>query len=147
MSHAENNAMNDCLEICVGLGCDRGASLDTLDQALTQALDSLGLDRVRIVRMASIDKKNDEVALLQLAEKRQVALSFYNAAQLSRVDVPSPSEVVRKYMGTPAVAEAAALLSAETTMKDLLLEKFKYKGSDGKNATVSIARSCVGVRA
>lgn len=137
--------MNDSLEVCVGLGCDRGTSVDTLDRALSLALESLGLDRARIIRLASIDKKSDEVGLLQLAEKMCVSLSFYNAEQLAQVEVPSPSEVVRKYMGTPAVAEAAALLSAGTTMKDLLLEKFKYKGADGKNATVSIARSCVGV--
>jgi cobalt-precorrin 5A hydrolase len=42
-------------------------------------------------------------------------------------------------MGTPAVSEAAALLAAATTMDDLLLEKYKYLGEDGKNATVSIA--------
>ena len=43
-------------------------------------------------------------------------------------------------MGTPAVAEAAALLAADVAMQDLLLEKYKYRGTDGKNATVSIAK-------
>ncbi len=46
---------------------------------------------------------------------------------------------MRNYMGTPAVAEAAALLAANTRMRDLLMEKFKHRGTDGKNATVSIA--------
>jgi cobalt-precorrin 5A hydrolase len=55
------------------------------------------------------------------------------------VPVPNPSETVRKYMGTPAVAEAAALLAAGVDMRALLLEKYKYRGEDGKNATVSIA--------
>ena len=44
-------------------------------------------------------------------------------------------------MGTPAVAEAAALLAANGRMEDLVLEKFKFRGPDGKNATVSIAWS------
>lgn len=45
-----------------------------------------------------------------------------------------------KYMGTPAVAEAAALKAANAELTDLLVEKHKYCGVDGKNATVSIAR-------
>jgi len=130
--------------ICVGLGCDRGASLQTLQEALQLALDSVAMLSNSIVAMATIDKKNDELGLLQLAASLNLKLRFFSADQLSRVTVPSPSEVVRKYMGTPAVAEAAALLSAATTMKDLLLEKYKYKGADGKNATVSIARCSVG---
>jgi len=56
------------------------------------------------------------------------------------VPVPNPSAVVMKYMGTPAVAEAAAMLAAKTTVKNLILEKHKYLGDDKKNATVSIAR-------
>jgi len=47
---------------------------------------------------------------------------------------------VQKYMGTPAVAEAAALIAANTNMQNLLVEKHKYLGADGKNATISIAR-------
>jgi len=128
-------------KICVGIGCDRGASLQTLKTALHNALEQLSLNADCIVVFASIDKKNDEHALLQLAKNMGKSLQFYSAEQLSQVAVPSPSEVVRKYMGTPAVAEAAALLSAETNMNDLLLEKYKYRGSDGKNATVSIARA------
>jgi cobalt-precorrin 5A hydrolase len=42
-------------------------------------------------------------------------------------------------MGTPSVAEAAALLAARTSASELLVEKFKHKGADGRNATVSIA--------
>ena len=45
---------------------------------------------------------------------------------------------VLKYMGIPAVSEAAALLAVAPGGR-LLLEKFKYQGSDGKNATLSIA--------
>jgi len=131
-------------KVCVGLGCDRGTSLETLEAALRLAMDSIADISPAIVELATIDKKNDESGLLLLAKKLGLNLCFYSARQLSQIEVPSPSEVVRKYMGTPAVAEAAALLSAQTTMKNLLLEKFKYKGADGKNATVSIARCVAG---
>lgn len=128
------------MRVALGIGCDRGASLQTLQTTVAQALAQAGLTHNAVAVCASIDKKNDEVALLQLCEQQGWPLQFYTAAQLAEVTVPNPSEVVRKYMGTPAVAEAAAILAARTDMTGLLVEKFKHCGADGKNATVSIAR-------
>jgi len=127
-------------DIVLGLGCDRGTPLATVREVIDRALNTLDLDFSNVVALATIDKKSDEVAFLQLAQMKNLPLHLYSAAQLSRITVPSPSETVLKYMGTPAVAEAAALLSANTTQEDLLLEKLKHKGADGKHATVSIAK-------
>lgn len=128
------------MKVMIGMGCDRNASLQTLEIALAQALRLANLKPDSIAGLASIDKKNDEIALLELARKNDWQLHFYPAEELAKVIVPNPSEVVRKYMGTPAVAEAAALLAAKTQMQNLLIEKHKYLGEDGKNATVSIAK-------
>ena len=128
------------MRIVLGIGCDRNVSLPTLQDAVAQALAQAGLTQEEVVVCASIDKKNDELALLQLCTQQGWPLHFYSAGQLAEVEVPNPSEVVRKYMGTPAVAEAAALLAANADMTGLLVEKFKHRGADGKNATVSIAR-------
>lgn len=126
--------------VILGLGCDRGTSLDTLTAAVTQALAAANVRLETVAGAATIDKKYDEAAILALANQHGWPVRFFSAEALAQVEVPSPSETVRKYMGTPAVAEAAALLAAGTHMGDLLLEKFKYKGSDGKHATVSIAK-------
>ncbi|OQK15334.1 cobalamin biosynthesis protein CbiG [Methyloprofundus sedimenti] len=128
------------MKLVLGLGCDRGASLITLETAIDKALASAHLCLEQVAHLASIDKKQDEVALLQLAEKLALPLYFYSAEQLASVPVPSPSAVVMKYVGTPSVSEAAAILAAETDMSDLLVEKYKYRGEEGKNATVSIVR-------
>ena len=128
------------MRVALGIGCDRNAVLQTLQTTVAQALAQAGLTHNAVAVCASIDKKNDEVALLQLCEQQGWPLQFYTAEQLAGVAVPNPSEVVRKYMGTPAVAEAAAILAARTDMTGLLVEKFKHCGADGKNATVSIAR-------
>ena len=69
-----------------------------------------------------------------------MALHWYSAAQLAAVPVPNPSATVQRYMGTPSVSEAAALLAAQTDLSALVVEKHKLRGPDGKNATVSIAR-------
>lgn len=128
------------MKVMIGMGCDRNASLQTLEIALEQALQLADLQQDSIVGLASIDKKNDEMALLELARKNGWQLHFFTAEELAKVTVPNPSEIVRKYMGTPAVAEAAALLAANTQMQNLLIEKHKYLGEDGKNATISIAK-------
>ena len=124
--------------VAIGLGCDRGASLATLEAALTEAAQGLGEITVRA--LATIDRKGDELAILELCEKRGWPLRLYPAEALARVAVPNPSATVLRVMGTPAVAEAAALLAAGTQMNDLLVEKHRHRGADGKNATVSIAR-------
>jgi cobalt-precorrin 5A hydrolase len=128
------------MKVIIGLGCDRNTPLETLETAINLALATIGLERSSILSLATIDKKNDEQSLLELSTIRDWPLIFYSAIELSKVTVPNPSQVVQKYMGTPAVSEAAALLAANTDINDLIVEKFKYRGTDGKNATVSIVR-------
>lgn len=128
------------MRIMLGLGCDRDTPFATIQTVVAQGLVMIGADEAAVAGIASIDKKNDETAILQLAARNGWLLHFFTAEQLAQVKVPNPSEVVRKYMGTPAVSEAAAMLAAGVEMNGLLLEKHKYRGEDGKNATVSIAR-------
>lgn len=128
------------MKIALGLGCDRNTPISTVRAAITAAL---GVSRERIADVAavgSIDLKADEPALLQLATEQGWTIRFYTAAELAVVDVPNPSETVRKYTGTPSVSEAAALLAAGTDKSHLIIEKFCHRGQDGRNATVSIAR-------
>lgn len=128
------------MQVILGLGCDRNTSLTTLETAISQALLSSHLNKTQVAGVATIDKKNDEEAILQLTGEYHWPLYFFTAEELAKVPVPNPSDVVLKYMGTPTVSEAAAILAAGVTMQELLLEKYKYLGKDGKNATVSIAR-------
>ena len=128
------------MSVVLGLGCDRGASAETIGSAVERALASEGLSPADVQAVASIDKKSDEAGLLALCEKYGWPCHWYAAEELRQVTVPNPSAVVLKYMGTPSVGEAAALLLANGEIDDLLVEKYKYKGHDGKNATVSVAR-------
>lgn len=128
------------MKVALGLGCDKNTPLVTVETAITQALTLAHLNFSQISLLASIDKKQDESAFLQLVKKYELPMQFYPAEELAKVLVPSPSAVVMKYVGTPSVSEAAAILVAETDMSDLLVEKYKYRGEDGKNATVSIVK-------
>jgi cobalt-precorrin 5A hydrolase len=124
----------------LGLGCDRGTPLDTVQTCVQQALAQVGAEWRDVVAVATIAAKADELAFQQLAAQQGWAVQHYTAAQLAAVPVPNPSDTVLRYMGTPSVSEAAALLAAGADMSALLVEKFKWRGADGKNATVSIAR-------
>ena len=133
------------LRVAVGLGCDRGTPLATLQQALDEALAAAGARLLDVAALASIDLKADEPGLLALAALHGWPITFYTPAQLADVPVPNPSETVRKFTGSPSVSEAAALLMAATVAGQLvpgttlLVEKYKHRGADGRNATVSIA--------
>ena len=126
--------------VALGLGCDRGTPLRTIEEAVSQALALAGAGWDDVAAAASIDLKANEAGLLALARQRGWALRFHAAAALAQVPVPNPSETVRRYTGTPSVSEAAALLAAGAGMQALLVEKHKHRGPDGRNATVSVAR-------
>ncbi len=131
------------MKIALGLGCDRDTPLLTVREAIDAALAACPARLADIAAVASIDLKADEPALLQLAAELGWAIHFYPAAQLAAVDVPHPSETVRRHTGTSSVSEAAALLAAQPDNPDktqLLIEKHRHRGPDGRNVTVSIAR-------
>ena len=128
------------MKIAIGLGCDRGTPLSSVKAAIDQALAACGATWENIDIVASIDLKADEPAFTQLANERGWTIHFYAAQDLAKVDVPNPSETVRKHTGTPSVSEAAALLAAGTDKTNLIIEKHRLRGPDGRNATVSIAR-------
>ena len=128
------------LALAIGLGCDRGTPLATVQECLQQALALAGGTLADVAVLASIEAKADEAAFLQLAAQHGWPLHWYSAAQLAAVPVPNPSATVQRYMGTPSVSEAAALLAAQADLSALVVEKHKLRGPDGKSATVSIAR-------
>ncbi len=128
------------MRIALGLGCDRGTPVTTLNQCVGEALAQAHCTWMQVEAVASIDLKADEAGLLALAAEQGWVIRFYPAADLAQVPVPNPSETVRKYTGTPSVSEAAALLVAGADASHLIIEKHKLRGPDGRNATVSIAR-------
>lgn len=126
--------------VALGLGCDRGTPAETIARAVAEALHSAGLETTQVQAVASITLKADEAGLLAFAAAHGWTLRFYSPQQLAAVPVPNPSETVRQYTGTPSVAEAAALLAADADKSQLIIEKHKLRGPDGRSATVSIAR-------
>lgn len=134
--HEDDSAMR----LALGIGCDRGTPAATIAQAANEALASIHASTRDVAALASIDLKADEAGLLEFAASLGLDIAFHPAARLAEVPVPNPSETVRKYTGTPSVSEAAALIAAQANQSALLVEKYKLRGPDGRNATISIAR-------
>lgn len=130
------------MKLALGMGCDRGTPVSTIALAVEQALAACGASIGEVEAVASIDLKADEAGLLEVARTNGWKIAFYPAAELAAVDVPNPSETVRRHTGTPSVSEAAALLAGNVDKSQLLIEKHRLRGPDGRNATVSIARIC-----
>ncbi len=126
------------MKLVVGISCDRGVSLQTLEQAIKLALQSVNLTLEAVCLMATVDQKSDETAILVLAKLRQWRLRFYPVSLLAQAHIAAYQQVVTRYMGAAHVSQAAASLAANA--QNLLVEDYKYCGEDGKNATVSLAR-------
>ncbi len=123
--------------LVVGIGASRGAPADELDDLVTAVLGEAGLAAESVRCLATIDVKADEPGIRAVAHRRDWPLTTFTAAELSDVDVPSPSEVVRAAVGTPSVAEAAALLAARRAGRDASLVAPKRTSAMG---TVAVAR-------
>lgn len=98
----------------IGAGCRRGASPVELIALIARTLEENHIPPAAIGAVASIDGKAGEPAIHAAAAHFGVPARFFSAAELNRHAgrVAAPSERVRERMGTPSVAEAAALAMA-----------------------------------
>ncbi|MBW9276841.1 precorrin-4 C(11)-methyltransferase [Bacteroides fragilis] len=124
------------LHMGMGLARNAGPKNAVITRLMNTLLEA-NIVPAAIRTISSIEEKKHEEVLKLLADAYE--LHLYTASQLSRVDVPTPSEVVDKYMGTPSVSEASALLTAGGG--PLILPKQKCE-----NFTVAIAMDNAAVR-
>ncbi len=90
----------------VGVGAVPGVSAEEVLAAVDAVLPA----GARVARLATLDARAAEPGLLRAAVARGWPLAGHPAAVLAGVAVPSPSARVAAAVGTPSVAEAAALV-------------------------------------
>ncbi|MGH9224084.1 MAG: cobalamin biosynthesis protein, partial [Acidimicrobiales bacterium] len=120
--------------LVVGVGASSGAESGRLAALVADALADAGLHLSSVAAVATVEAKRHEPAVVALAERLAVPLRVLPAAALAGVAVPNPSRVVDAAVGTPSVAEAAALLAAGPGAA-LVVEKRRTS-----DATVAVAR-------
>jgi cobalt-precorrin 5A hydrolase / precorrin-3B C17-methyltransferase len=122
----------------IGLGCERNTSRELIEQAIDETCQTYHLAKEAIAGIVSIDLKADETGIVEVCQRRNLIFKTFTAEQLNQVDVPTPSKVVKEEVGTPSVAEAAAILAG----KNLLVSKQIFKSDDRLGAvTVAIAQA------
>ena len=110
-----NNELVYCpRDIMVGAGCIRDCAPEELTELVMRELESADINRAAIAGVFSIDLKADEPALHALAAALDVPFRVYDAQQLAAQapNLANPSATVEREVGTPGVAEAAALAAA-----------------------------------
>ena len=124
--------------IIIGIGCERNTDEKLIQRAINESLVKNGLSNLSVCGIATIDKKNDEIGVLNLSEKNEWPIYFFNALQLSKVNVPTPSNLVFDEMGTASVAEASAILRGGR-YGTLIQEKQIFHSNEDEYGAVTIA--------
>ena len=94
--------------IVAGIGTSTAAPPEEVATLLNEALAAANLATESLGLVATIDRRATEPAIVAIGRP----IHTFDSAALAAVTVPTPSEVVRAAVGTPSVAEAAALLGA-----------------------------------
>lgn len=113
----------------IGLAHQAGPALEVMSD-IDEVVEAHGMFNLAR-EYCTIDVKADE-PVIKLLQTDPYPVRFFTAEELAKVEVPTPSEVVSKHVGTPSVCEAAAILGSNHGK--LLLTKQK-----GKNFTVAVA--------
>ncbi len=117
--------------VIIGIGTRRGIRIRDLRMAMGECLSAAGVRARDVVAIVSVDTKQSEPALLELAEMLHVPLRTLPASRLAGQSVPNPSSVTESAVGTPSVAEAAVLAFGG----ELVVPKFTSRG-----VTIAIGR-------
>jgi cobalt-precorrin 5A hydrolase len=99
-------------ELVIGIGARRGAGGDDLRAAVEQVLADAAILKTAVGVLATVDRRAGDPGVRNLAFDCGWRLVSLAAAELARQEVPHPSRTVAAAVGTPSVAEAAALCAA-----------------------------------
>ncbi|MEV7386255.1 precorrin-3B C(17)-methyltransferase [Streptomyces sp. NPDC091215] len=121
--------------LVVGVGASRGAPADEVLGLVEEALRDAGLSPRSVAELATVDAKAGEPGIVEAAARLGVPVVTYSAEELAGVKVPNPSDAPLAAVGTPSVAEAAALVGGG----ELLVPKRKSEREDGLPAMATCA--------
>jgi cobalamin biosynthesis protein CbiG len=105
--------------VVVGVGARRGVRIADLRAALADSLVASEVEAHEVVAIVTVEAKQSDPALLEMAGLLGVPLRVLPADLLARQPVPNPSAVAQRLVGTRSVAEGAVLAVGA----DLLLPK------------------------
>jgi len=123
----------------LGIGCERDTDKALIEYAIEKVAQENHLALGAIAGIATLDLKADEAGLLALTQEKDWPLKCFSPEALKTIEVPTPSNVVEKEVGTPSVAEAAAIVAAEAQNLDCLRVKKQIVKKEGLKGAVTVA--------
>ncbi|MFF4032569.1 precorrin-3B C(17)-methyltransferase [Streptomyces sviceus] len=121
--------------LVVGVGASKGAPAEEVWELIEGSLREAGLSPRSVAALATVDAKAEEPGIVAAAGRLGVPLVTHSAEELAAVEVPNPSDAPLAAVGTPSVAEAAALVRGG----ELLVPKRKSVRADGAPAMATCA--------
>jgi cobalt-precorrin 5A hydrolase len=139
-AHWENAVVYRPKSLVLGIGCDRDTPAELVERGVATLLQKHGLAVASVKAVATVDRKQDEPALLALCARHGWPLRVFTAPELDAVPgIENPSETVQRHVGTRGVSEPAALLAAGA--ERLLVPKQIYtEPGAGRSMTLAVAR-------
>jgi cobalt-precorrin 5A hydrolase len=127
-------------DLVLGIGCRRGTDSERLKSEVISFMVRNGRSIHSLAKIASVDVKCDEKAILDLASAYSLECDFIGAEEISSVeDMFECSDFVRKSVGVGAVSEPCAFLSSGRG--DIVVKREKLQG-----ITLSLAKIKMEVR-
>jgi cobalt-precorrin 5A hydrolase/precorrin-3B C17-methyltransferase len=121
----------------VGVGASTGAPTDEMYELIERVLAEANRVPNHVTALATVTTKADEPAITEVARRLGVPVLAYDAATLAAIAVPTPSPATLAAVGTPSVAEAAAL--AAVPGGQLVVRKRKSTPPGGRPSTATAA--------
>ncbi len=133
-SLAEKSVVYRPKSLVVGVGLHWNTTKEKIRDCLQDCFDKNNLSLKSIAKFVSIKKPKDVKGLIKIATEMNVPIEYYQKEELADVNIPNPSETVKKFEGTPSVSEAAALKGS--FKGDLVVQKQKFP----PDLTIAVAR-------
>lgn len=112
-------------DIILGIGCKRNTDSEKLFNFVSDILAQENIDIRAVEKIASINIKSDEKAILDLAVNLKCDLTFFSSQEIAKVEHKyEGSEFVKKSIGVSAVSEPVIELSGG----NIIVKKIKRDG-------------------
>ena len=112
-------------DIILGIGCRRNTHSEKLFNFIDETLKENNIDLRAVDRIASINIKSDEKAILDLALSLNCNLQFFSAEEISKIEHKyEGSEFVKKSIGVASVSEPVV----ELARGEIIVSKIKKDG-------------------
>lgn len=98
----------------LGIGCNRGVSMSLIAHAVETTLQHHHFRMAEIAAITTLDRKANEVGLVEFCHYHRFPLYTFAATVLNAVSVPHPSTRLLVQIGVSSVAEACAIQGCET---------------------------------